>query len=137
HTRESPEGTLMAASAPVGKTVLVIDDSQVEREGLAAILQREGYSVSLAEDGARALGMLQAGLKADAILMNVLLPRMDGWEFLSQRKRDPVLAAVPVIITSALGVATPEWAASLGARACFRKPYDVAALLAEVRRCLG
>src|SRR4029077_15138307 len=84
HTHAYPEGTLMAASGPVGKAVLIIDDNQVEREGLAAILQKEGYSVFLAEDGAVALGMLQAGLKADAILMDVLLPRMDGWDFLRE-----------------------------------------------------
>jgi CheY-like chemotaxis protein len=115
------------------KTILVIDDSQVEREGLAAILRQEGYSVCVAEDGARALGMLQAGPKVDVILMDVLLPRMDGWDFLRELKRHPALGALPVVIVTALGVASPEWAGSLGAAACYRKPYSVGALLERLR----
>jgi two-component system, chemotaxis family, sensor histidine kinase and response regulator PixL len=127
----------MPTDVPPGKTILVIDDSQVEREGLAAVLREEGYSVCVAEDGARALAMLRAGPKVDVILMDVLLPRMDGWDFLRELRRHPGLGALPVVIVTALGVASPEWAGSLGAAACYRKPYSVGALLERLRRLLA
>ncbi len=124
------------ADGPAARMVLVVEDDEEARAGLVAVLRREGYAVT-------AVGTVEAGLAAlrsvgaDLVLLTMLLPGRDGWDFLSVRRRDPDLSAVPVVITTKLGVATPEWAESLGARACFRKPYDVAALLAEVRRCLG
>ncbi len=127
----------MAYEQPTGKTILVVDDSQVEREGLAAILRQEGYTVFVAEDGAQALAMLQVGPQVDVILMDVMLPRMDGWDFLRERKRFPKLATLPVVIVTALGVASPEWAGSLGAAACYRKPYSVNALLEQLRTFLA
>jgi sigma-B regulation protein RsbU (phosphoserine phosphatase) len=124
----------MATERPAGKPVLIVEDNEVERVGLATILRREGYAVATAADGASALTLLRAGTDPCLILLDMLLPGKDGWDFLTERKRDPELAAVPVIITTALGVASPEWAHSLGAAACFRKPFQVPALLDEVRR---
>ena len=124
----------MAADAPAGKTVLVVEDNRTEREGLATILLSEGYAVATAADSAEALALLRAGTAPCLILLDMMLPGKDGWDFLSEHRRDPRLGAVPVIITTALGVASPEWAHSLGAAACFRKPLPVPALLDEVRR---
>jgi CheY-like chemotaxis protein len=125
------------ADGPAGKTVLVVEDNEIERAGLAGMLRREGYVVAEAEDGAQALTLLRADCRADLILLDMLLHGQDGWSFLKERQKDPAVVAVPVIIVTGLDAANLEWGKSLGACACFRKPVNVAALLEEIRRCVG
>jgi two-component system response regulator MprA len=76
--------------------------------------------------------------RSDLILLAMLFPRVpdgDGWIFLRERQRRPDIAAVPVLLTTAVGKGS-EWAASLGAQGYLRKPIDVEPLLDEVRRLL-
>jgi two-component system, chemotaxis family, sensor histidine kinase and response regulator PixL len=128
----------MASDAPGGKTVLIVEDNDDEREGLAAILLGEGFAVAAAADIPTALATLRTGPPTAVVLLDMLMPGQDGWDFLMLRRRDPVLAAVPVVITTALTVASPEWGAALsGGAACFRKPLPVGELLAEIRRLCG
>jgi CheY-like chemotaxis protein len=115
----------------------VVEDNEVEREGMTAILKREGYQVFTATDGAHALSVLRFGPTIDVILTDMLLPMVDGWELLRECKRFPELAAIPVVIVTGLGIAGPEWARSLGAVACYRKPVIVADLLEGLRRICG
>jgi two-component system response regulator MprA len=115
-----------------------VEDDAVQREGLRAILEREGYAVTLTASPAEALARLSQGPVPDLILLAMLFPRVpdsDGWSFLRERQRRPDVAAVPVILTTAVGKG-PEWAASLGAQGYVRKPMDVQPLVAEVRRLL-
>jgi CheY-like chemotaxis protein len=105
----------------------------VEREGLAVVLRQRGYTVLTARDGAEALKLLQTGPAPGLILLD-MMPGCDGWQFLDRRKPRPALAAVPVVLIT--GLADADWAASLGAVGFLRKPCDVDALLAEVRRWL-
>jgi CheY-like chemotaxis protein len=120
-----------------GKRVLVVEDNEVLREGLAVVLRRCGCAVTLAEEGGEALSLLRSGALHDLILLDMLTPGLDGWGFLDQLHRDPALATVAVLITTGLGVASREWAASLGAAGLLRKPVDTDELLGEVRRCLS
>ncbi len=118
--------------------ILVVEDDAVQREGLRAILEREGYAVTLTAGPAEALARLSAGPAPELILLAMLFPRVpdgDGWSFLRERQRRPNVAAVPVILTTAVGKGA-EWAASPGARGYVRKPMDVEPLLAEGRRLL-
>ena len=119
-----------------GETILVAEDNAEEREGLAGVLRQRGYTVLTACDGAEALRLLQTGPAPGLILLDMLMPGCDGWQFLDRRQPSPALAAVPVVLTTGLGTANAEWAASLGAAGLLRKPFDVEALLAEVRRWL-
>ena len=66
----------------------------------------------------------------------MMLPGMDGWQFLRKISRDAALTSVPVIIITGAGSLSPEWATSHGAAAVFHKPIDVSKLLAEIRRLL-
>src|SRR5437660_1240527 len=85
------------------KTVLVIEDNDLEREGLAAVLRQAGYRVVAAASVDSALACESPpGL----ILLDMMLGDKDGWRFLQLRKKNPVLADVPVIITTGLGVAS-------------------------------
>jgi CheY-like chemotaxis protein len=116
------------------KLILVVEDNEVIREGLAVVLRRCGCSVTLAADSGEALALLRGGLRPHLILLDMLTPGLDGWGFLNQRQRDPALAGIPVVITTALGVASDEWASALGAAGLLRKPVQTELLLDEVRR---
>ena len=118
-----------------GSTVLVIEDNTIQREGLAAVLRQQGFTVLTAENGSDALNGLSHGIP-NIILLDMLMPNGDGWWFLEQRKSLAALASVPVIITTALAVAGGEWASSLGATGLLRKPFEAEPLLAEINRCL-
>jgi two-component system response regulator MprA len=125
----------MGSKTLAGLTLLVVEDNEILREGLAAVLRREGCAVALAADGEEALAYLRAKPPPDLVLLDMMMPRVDGWEFLVERRRNPALAAVPVVITTALSIANAEWATSLGAAGLLRKPVETEALIREVRRC--
>jgi CheY-like chemotaxis protein len=121
-------------ATPHSKTVMVVEDNNIAREGLALVLRRRGYNVSTAADGLEALESLRRGHHPDVILLDMLLPGLDGWDFLQERKRHPGLAGIPVVITTALTIADQEWAESLGANGYLRKPIEVGVLMEAVRR---
>ena len=90
----------MADPAPGGKVVLVVEDDRLAREALCAILQGAGYAARGAADGAEALGALRRGALPDLILLDLMMPVLDGWQFRREQLRDPGLAGVPVVICS-------------------------------------
>jgi CheY-like chemotaxis protein len=122
-----------------GKTILIIEDDTLHRDMLTTALSKQGFSVVTATEGNEALNLLSSRPVPDLIFLDMLLRsgNFDGWWFLHQRQHIPALAAIPVVITTALIVASEEWAGSLGASGLLRKPFDSAALLAEVHRLLG
>lgn len=119
------------------RTVLVIDDDEILREGVAVVLGREGYTVRKAKDAQEGLASLDC-LMPDFILLDMMIPApgRDGWHFLRELRKKPAAATVPVILITALGIASQEWAESLGAKCVIRKPFVVELLLAEIKRCL-
>jgi CheY-like chemotaxis protein len=133
--RPGVEGAPMGSETLAGLTVLVVEDNRISREGLAVVLREEGAVVALAADGQETLTYLRSQPPPDLVLLDMMMPRMDGWQFLVERRRDPALAAVPVVITTERSIANAEWAASLGAAGCLRKPVDTEDVLREVRRC--
>ncbi len=118
----------------VPKRLLVVEDNDVAREGLATVLRSAGYEVVTACNGQQALALLAAGPLPDLVLLDMLLPVLDGWQFLKQMKEQG--RQVPVIVTTGT-ILTPEWARDYGCRGFLRKPIETDALLAEVRRCLA
>ncbi|HEU5406776.1 MAG TPA: response regulator [Nitrospira sp.] len=121
-----------------GKTVLVIEDDIIQREMLVTELRHQGFTVVTATEGNEALSRLFSDPFPDLILLDMLNPsgERDGWWFLNQRQHIPAIASVPVVITTSLGAACEEWAASLGADGLIRKPFDVEPLLAEIQHLL-
>jgi CheY-like chemotaxis protein len=119
--------------------ILVIVVNPIQREELVTILHQEGFRVLTASDGNEALNWLSSHHVPDLILLDLLMPSgtFDGWWLLKQRQRIPELAAVPVIILTALSLASKALAVSLGASGFLRKPVEAEALLAEIRRCLS
>jgi CheY-like chemotaxis protein len=113
--------------------VLVVEDDPDIRETIAQILDEEGYAVLVAENGQAALSRLAEGPRPRLILLDLMMPIMDGLEFREQQRQDPKYADIPVIIVSADGNARQK-ATNLGAAGHIRKPVGIDELLAVVQR---
>jgi len=112
--------------------VLVVEDDRDIRDELRTLLEENDYCVIVAEHGRRALEVMRAGNRPDAIILDLMMPVMDGWEFREHQKKDPDLAPIPVIVTTASD-------RTVEADALLRKPIDRNALLRvldeHARRC--
>jgi two-component system, chemotaxis family, chemotaxis protein CheY len=117
-----------------GKTVLVVDDDRIFWEGLAAVLRQVGYQALTAASGLEALAFWLAPQPPDLVILDMLLPALDGWQLMAERAADPALARVPVLLLTAIGVASRGWAADLGATSFLHKPIAVDDLLREIHR---
>jgi CheY-like chemotaxis protein len=111
--------------------VLIVEDDEDLREMMAQLLTLEGFQAAAVANGREALEYLHDGEKPHVILLDLMMPVMDGWEFRRQQQADPTLAPVPVIVLSALDQAR---ASSLEANAFLKKPLDFDRLLALVRQ---
>jgi two-component system chemotaxis sensor kinase CheA len=117
--------------------ILVVDDSMTTRTLERCILEAQGYRVRVAVDGIEALARLQAE-KADLVISDVQMPRMDGFELLEAMKKDPNLKGIPVIVVTSLECQEDqERGLALGADAYIvKQKFDQAELLATIRQIL-
>jgi signal transduction histidine kinase len=115
------------------KSILVVEDDFDIRETLSSLLEDRGYAVSTCSNGLEALTHLRSARHTDVILLDLMMPVMDGWQFRVLQKRDPLLAQIPVLAISANG--TPK-AAAIDADAYLQKPIDIDALLSAIERTL-
>jgi two-component system response regulator MprA len=107
--------------------VLVVDDDRGLQETLQALLELEGYDVVVAGDGVEALEKLDS-LRPDAILLDLMMPRMNGFEFVSELQRQGRRSVAPIIVLTADGGARSR-AAQIGVDGYIAKPFDVTDLL--------
>ena len=142
--REGPEVVVRAArpqEAPLivdqrsgAALVMVVDDSLTVRKITGRMLMREGYEVATAKDGVDALQQLQ-DLKPDCILLDVEMPRMDGFEFARNVRADEATRSIPIImITSRTADKHRNHALELGVNEYMGKPYQEEQLLALIKR---
>ncbi len=117
-------------------TILVVEDDDLSREGVATSLRGEGHEVIPLCHGREALDYLEGNAAPNLILLDMLMPVLDGWHFLEQLRRKLFRPPIPVVLTTGT-ILTREWAASHGCAGCLRKPITAEELLAEVRCCLG
>jgi CheY-like chemotaxis protein len=114
--------------------LLVVDDEEFNRDIIGEYMQDEGYELALCEDGQAAWELLSAGQRFDAVILDRMMPRMDGIELLRRIKADASLDSVPVILqTAAAGHDQVAEGMSLGAYYYLTKPYDKGMLLAIVK----
>jgi CheY-like chemotaxis protein len=121
----------MAPSAVGHRPVLIVEDDADLREMMAQLLALEGYVATTVANGLEALEYLERGDKPNVILLDLMMPVMDGWEFRRQQQSDPAVAHVPVIILSAID---QRRAADVDAVAFLKKPLDFDRLLELVRQ---
>jgi PAS domain S-box-containing protein len=114
--------------------VLVVDDDPSQRDLLARFLERKGFSVQTAPDGQTGLALAKQ-LHPRAIMLDVMMPQMDGWSVLSAIKADPDLAAIPVVLVTFVN--EPALGDSLGAAELVQKPVNWEQLGAVVERFRG
>ena len=115
----APEATEQSIAGK--QLVLVVDDDSSQRELLTRFLEREGFAVRTAPDGRAGLEMARA-LKPRAILLDVMMPQMDGWSVLTALKADPAVSGIPVVMASFVN--EPALANALGATDYILKPVE-------------
>jgi len=115
------------------QTVLVVEDYLDTREALRFVLTDAGYDVVLAANGKEALDYLREHAPPAVVLLDMLMPVLDGWQFLEQisllgeqRPR--------VIVVTAVSVISPDWAEDHGCDGWLRKPVSMPELLGDIRR---
>ena len=89
--------------ASEGRRILLVEDDRYQRKAAGATLRRRGYEVRVAVDGEEALARASEDPRPDLILLDLIMPKLSGFEVLRRLKADPRTAAIPVVILSNLG----------------------------------
>ena len=110
-------------------TILVVDDDADIRETLSEVLRHAGMQVVTAADGVEALRILRGGLSPCLVLLDLMMPIMDGYEFLEVQRGDPALARIPTAVITA-GFAVDS--ARTGDAPLLRKPVGLKGLMAII-----
>jgi CheY-like chemotaxis protein len=116
-----------------GDRILVVDDDDDIREVMKELLVAEGFQVDVAKDGMDALGKLEVEASPPLILLDMMMPRMDGETFLKVLRGKPALAKASVVVISGNGAAR-EKAGHFQAAGCLVKPFELDELLELVHR---
>ena len=111
------------------KQILIVEDDPGSRRALANVLQDRGYTVTSASTATQALDLVREH-PPGLIVLDLMLPDMEGWDFRLEQKKDPAIASIPVIGVSAVGkLVDVEYS--------FRKPLDYDRFLAAVEEYIG
>lgn len=114
--------------------ILLVEDDYAIRETVADVLQGEGFAVTCAANGEEALRRLaDEGLQPCVILLDLMMPVMDGWTFRDEQQRDPRISAIPVVVLSA-GAGAEGTLDRLDPAAFLPKPFELDRLLDVVGR---
>jgi CheY-like chemotaxis protein len=116
----------------MSRPILVVDDDLDILEAMRFLLEGAGFVVLTATDGEIALHLLRHGAAPCLILLDLMMPIMNGWRFLTEVRHDPLLAAIPIVVLSGC-VFRGEEVMSLGVAGYLKKPVDVATLISMVR----
>jgi two-component system chemotaxis response regulator CheY len=127
--------TAMTATNETGRRILLIDDDADLRGGVAEVLEHEGFRVTGAANGQEGLEAMRKELP-DLVLLDLLMPVMNGWMFCQSIKEDPFLQRVPVIAMSAAVSKDPASPYFIDVFDFVAKPIDVQDLLAKIASAL-
>jgi twitching motility two-component system response regulator PilH len=117
--------------------VLIVDDSPTEQHVFFKALERHGYDTVVASDGEEALATAEQA-QPEVIVMDVVMPGMNGFQATRRLSRNPATAEIPVVIVSAKGQETDRiWGLRQGAAQYLVKPVDIVDLVAAVEAALG
>jgi CheY-like chemotaxis protein len=114
--------------------ILVVDDDPDIRDSLKEVLEDEGYPVNSVANGREALEYLKRSPRPCVILLDLMMPVMDGWQFRREQKQDPTIAAIPLIVITATG----KRPVLIDADELVMKPLDLNRLFEAIERyCRG
>jgi CheY-like chemotaxis protein len=122
---------------PLPPRLLLVDDEDAIRESLGEALEDDGFEVVTAANGREALEILRNQPRPSAILLDLMMPVMDGWEFRREQLNDPSLRDIPVLVISASGRSSQTLRLQLGDVELFQKPVPYGALLKSLGRACG
>lgn len=117
---------------PRSGSILVVDDDARVRDAVRVLLEGEGFAVATATDGAEAIERLEAG-NVSLVLLDLAMPGVDGWQFLTRREKEAGLSRAPVVLLSGL----PFIPDAPGVADFIRKPIDSRKLIDCVHRFCG
>ena len=122
---------------PTGQTLLLVEDNEDNRIIYSTVLRHLGYRVIEAQDGVEAVELARTA-QPDLILMDISIPRMDGWEATRILRGDSRTSAIPIVALTAHALADDrERAAEVGFSSYLAKPIEPRVVVAEVRRWIG
>ena len=124
------------SSRSIAKFILVVEDDPDLAQLVAEVLESAGYRTAVAGNGAEALDRLQTIDHPDLILLDMMMPVMDGWKFREEQQKVAAFASIPVVTVTADGNARGK-AASIQAAGYVTKPVTIDSLLDEVERVFG
>ena len=117
--------------------ILVVDDDRAVLNALTELLESEGYKVATAIDGLDALDQLRGGLRPCVIVLDLMMPVMDGWDFRHEQMKDQALRDIPVVVITATGFSETSLKAQFGDIEFVAKPPHIRGLLDAIRRRSG
>ena len=120
----------------MAKLILIVEDDCDVAQSLAEVLEISGYCTAIAANGREALDHLQKNTHPDLILLDMMMPVMNGWQFREEQRKVPALDSIPVVVVTADGDARGK-AAAIQAAGHLRKPVTIDSLLNEVERVCG
>lgn len=116
------------------KVLLIIDDDESIRETLQQVLEIEGFDVLAAAEGKTGLEVLKLNKeKIGVVLLDLMMPEMNGWQFLEVQQNDPEISAIPVIVITAF----PNESGSIRPSAILKKPLDPESLIERILPLCG
>jgi len=123
----------MNAQLGKGRSILLVEDDEIVRRAMQMVLEWEGYQVQCAGNGQEALDVLRSGQTQPClILLDVMMPVLDGEQFRQEQLRDATLASIPVIVVSAA-----SFAEAVSAAHHIHKPFEVQELLDAIHEQLA
>ena len=126
--------TTMPVMTPATCRVLLVEDNAESLSGLFALLSDIGFSVCPTSNGGEAVDLLTQGARPNVILLDLMMPKVTGWEVLKHLRSDPELRDIPVIVMTALDL---DEARVVGADLVLHKPIQPGELIDAVQRLSG
>jgi CheY-like chemotaxis protein len=102
--------------------VLVVEDDQATQAALAELVEFDGFATASVSNGVDAFRYLRNSPRPRFIVLDISMPKLDGYQFLAQQQQDPALAGIPIIVTTGR---SPAQVSQINADAIFFKPVDV------------
>lgn len=119
-----------------GKNILIVDDERSIREALSEALEMSGYKTTAVHSGAAALDVLKGPEKPSLILLDLLMPEMDGLEFMRAKELISEIGSIPTVVISANGSVDAKLA-GFNFQGYLKKPVDLSDLLETAERYCG